>query len=147
MHLTFHFILRCSHTCAFILLIKFALSYCDNKRDPFYTALKVSITVSYTPPDQYPTYSTPNYRAASSVSLRCVVEGATGSVQYRWSSTCRSCFASSGYSSTISEHFLRSKDTGVHTCTVTDAIGNSGTYSEQMNIAGENTACNCHTMY
>ena len=66
-----------------------------------------------------------------------MVEGATGSVQYRWSSTCRSCFASSGSTSTISEPFLRSRDTGVHTCTVTDGVGNSGNDSEQMNITGE----------
>jgi hypothetical protein len=102
-----------------------------------YTALKTVITVSYTPPDQYPTYSPPHYRAASSVTLRCSAQGASGSVSYRWSSTCSSCFASSSTSSTISESMLRSRDAGVHTCTVTDSSGNSGSNITQMYIFGK----------
>ena len=100
------------------------------------TDLNVSISISYTPPDQYPDYSPPNYRAASSVTLTCVVSGTVGSVSYRWSSTCRSCFASSSSSSSISESMLRSHDAGVHTCTVTDGIGNRKNVSIQMNIVG-----------
>ena len=100
------------------------------------TDLSVSISISYTPPDQYPDYSPPNYRAASSVTLRCVVSGAAGNVSYRWSSTCRSCFASSSSSSSISEGMLRSRDAGVHTCTITDGIGNRKNVSIQMNIVG-----------
>ena len=102
-----------------------------------HTALKVTTEISYTPPDQYPDYEPPNYRAASSVSLRCVAVGATGSVSYRWSSTCSSCFASSSSSSSISESFLRSRDIGVHTCTATDSSGNTGSVSTEMNIVGK----------
>ena len=101
------------------------------------SVLKTVITVSYTPPDQYPTYSPPHYRAASSVTLSCSAQGASGSVSYRWSSTCSSCFASSSTSSTISENMLRSRDAGVHTCTVTDSSGNSGTNTTQMHIFGK----------
>ena len=100
------------------------------------TDLNVSISISYSPPDQYPDYSPPNYRAASTVTLTCVVSGAIGSISYRWSSTCRSCFASSSSSSSISEGMLRSRDVGVHTCTVIDGIGNRKNASIQMNIVG-----------
>ena len=100
-------------------------------------ALKTRITISYTPPDQYPDYAPPNYRAASSVTLHCTTEGASGSVSYRWSSTCRSCFASSATSASISESMLRSRDRGVHTCTVTDSVGNTGSNSTTMNIVGK----------
>ena len=98
--------------------------------------IKVSISISYTPPDQYPDYSPPNYRAASSVTLTCVVSGAAGSVAYRWSSTCRECFASKSSSSVVSENLLRSRDAGVHTCTVTDSLGNKANASTWMNIHG-----------
>ncbi len=100
-------------------------------------ALKVSIGVTYPSPDQYPHYSPPNFRAASPVTLRCMVEGASGSVEYRWSSTCSSCFASNSYSASISEQFLRSKDSGEHTCTIRDSAGNSGSYTQEMNIVGK----------
>ena len=99
--------------------------------------LKTAIHIDYTPPDQYPDYAPPNYRAASSVTLRCTTEGASGSVSYRWSSTCSSCFASSSSSSFVSENILRSRDRGVHTCTATDTIGNTGNSSIQMNIVGK----------
>ncbi len=92
----------------------------------FFIAIKVTIEISYISPDQYPDYAPPNYRAASSVTQRCVASGTTGHVTYRWSSTCGSCFASSSSSQTISETILRSRDAGVHTCSVTDSLGNTG---------------------
>ena len=74
-----------------------------------------------------------------------MVEGATGSVQYSWSSTCQTdCFTTGRSTSTISEPFLRSRDTGVHTCTATDSVGNSGNDSEYLNIVGEYNTCKCY---
>ena len=103
-----------------------------------YVDIRVTIEITYDSPDTYPTYSPPNYRTASSVSLRCVATGTTGSVTYRWSSTCRSdCFAYNSSLQTISEPFLRARDAGVHTCRVTDGAGNSGSNSTTMNIMGE----------
>ena len=102
----------------------------------FLLGLKTIIEIDYTPPDQYPDYAPPNYRAASSVTLRCRTEGASGSVRYRWSSTCSSCFASSSYSSSVSQSILKSRDSGTHTCTTTDSTGNTGSNSTQMNIVG-----------
>ena len=99
--------------------------------------LKTTIDIDYTPPDQYPDYAPPNYRAASSVTLRCRTEGASGSVSYRWSSTCNSCFASSSSSYSITESILRARDGGYHTCTATDSNGNTGSDRIQMNIVGE----------
>ena len=108
-----------------------------------YVAIRVTIEITYNSPDTYPTYSPPNYRTASSVSLRCVASGTTGVITFRWSSTCRSdCFAysasttTSSNSYTISETFLRARDAGVHTCTVTDSDGNSGSDATTMNIVG-----------
>ena len=108
----------------------------------FALAIRVTIEITYNSPDTYPTYSPPNYRTASSVSLRCVATGTTGSLTYRWSSTCRSdCFAYSSSSQTISEPFLRARDAGVHTCRVTDGGGNSGMENATMNIVGEYYGC------
>ena len=96
----------------------------------------MTIEITYNSPDTYPTYSPPNYRTASSVSLRCVTT--TDSVTYRWSSTCRSdCFAYNSSLQTISEPFLRARDAGVHTCTVTDGAGNNRSNATTMNIVGK----------
>ena len=101
------------------------------------TELKVSIQVSYTPPVG-DLLRPPDYRVATSVTLTCVVEGASGSVSYRWSSTCTSsdCFARSSTSSTLTESFLRYEDAGNHTCTVTDGYGNTGSSTTEMRIIG-----------
>ena len=101
------------------------------------SALKTTIHIDYIPPDQYPDYAPPNYRAASSVTLRCMTEGASGRVRYQWSSTCISCFASSSSSSTVTESILQYRDNGIHTCTATDGNRNTGSDSAHMNIVGE----------
>ena len=97
----------------------------------------MTIAISYTSPDQYPDYAPPNYRAASSATLTCVASGTTGHVTYRWSSTCGSCFASSSSSQTITKSILVSHDAGVHTCSVTDSLGNTGSDVTTMNIVGK----------
>ena len=105
------------------------------------------IEITYSPPDQYPDYSPPNYRAASSVTLRCIAIGTNNSFSYRWSSTCRSgCFAYSTTAQTISKNILTSRDAGVHTCTVTDGSGNIGTDSITMNIVGKLVSVSESTM-
>ena len=71
------------------------------------------------------------------MTLRCSTVGASSGVSYRWTSTCRSCFASNSYSSSISESILRSRDDGYHTCTATDGIGNTGSNGTRMNIVGK----------
>ena len=103
----------------------------------YYAGLEVIISISYTAPDEYPDYAPPNYRTASSVTLTCSVPGAVGYITYSWSSTCESCFASSGSGRTVSDTFLKANDAGNHTCTVSDAYGNTGNASIEMNIYGE----------
>ena len=110
--------------------------FCDD-----HAAIRVTIEITYSSPDVYPVYSPPNYRAASGpVTLRCVAAGTTGSVAYRWSSTCTSCFSSSSSSQSITNTFLRSRDAGTHTCSVTDGNGNTGMTNTTMNIVG-NALC------
>ncbi len=92
----------------------------------------VSIMIQYDPPVGE-TLRPPNYRAATSVSLRCEAEGATGSVSYQWSSTCSGCFVS-GTSQTVSCDRLGSSDAGEHSCLVTDLSGGAGKASTVMNI-------------
>ena len=102
----------------------------------FYIAIKVTIEITYSSPGTYPVYSPPNYRTASAVTLQCVASGYSGSISYHWTSTCSSCFASNSYSQTISDSWLRTGDAGVHTCSVTDGLGNTGSNSTTMSIVG-----------
>ena len=112
--------------------------HCDGF-NPHCVAIRVTIDIDYTSPSNCPHYSPPNYRTASSVTMRCVASGTTGSVRYRWSSTSiySSCFAYSSSSQTISKSHLISTDAGVHTCSVTDGVGNSGSNATTMRIVGE----------
>ncbi len=97
--------------------------------------LNVTVTIQYSPPAGV-TLTPPNYRAATSVSLRCDVVGTVGSVSYQWSSTCgSSCFVS-GSSQTVSRDKLWSYDAGYHTCVATDGAGNTGRANTTMKIIG-----------
>ena len=104
-----------------------------------HTALNVSIAINYSPPPDVH-FEPPYYRPATSVTLTCSVLGATGSVNYRWSSTSpcseNSCFASSSSSTSVSTTRLSWRDAGMHTCTVSDAGGNQGNATSEMNIEG-----------
>ena len=92
--------------------------------------------MTYNPPSDFTLPSPPYYRPATPVSFTCHAPDATGSVTYRWSSTCSSCFASSSTSQTISDSVLQSIDAGVHTCTVEDSNGNTGSNSTEMRLIG-----------
>ena len=101
------------------------------------SVLKVTIEVTYNPPFDFTLPSPPYYRPASSVSLTCLAHDATGSVSYRWSSTCISCFASNSTAQTVSETILNSDSAGVHTCTATDSDGNTGSNTTNMRLIGK----------
>ena len=100
------------------------------------SVLKVTIAVTYNSPSDFDLPSPPYYRPGTSVSLTCTAHHAVGSVSYRWSSTCSSCFASSSSSQTISDSILQSNDAGVHTCTVTDSNSNTGSNTTDMKLIG-----------
>ena len=93
-----------------------------------FLGLKTKVSIIYTPPEDYPDYdpAKSNYRAASTVTLNCTTEGESGTVSYRWSSTCKSCLARSYSRSELTEKILRTRDAGNHTCTATDSTGSRG---------------------
>jgi hypothetical protein len=77
-------------------------------------------------------------QASSSINLTCVVSGQSSPpLTYQWTSTCGgSCFVLSGMTSILAESALHSVDSGNHTCTVTDAVGNVGMATTQVIVAG-----------
>ena len=101
------------------------------------SVVKVTINVTYNPPSDFNLPSPPYYRPATSVTLTCLAHHPTGSVSYERSSTCSSCFASSSTSQSISDSLLQSNDAGIHTCTVTDSNGNTGSNGTEMRLIGK----------
>ena len=98
--------------------------------------MKVTIEVTYNPPSDFTLPSPPYYRPGTAVTLTCQAHDATGGVRYQWFSTCASCFASSSTAQSVSETILKSINAGVHTCTVTDGNGNTGSSSTEMKLIG-----------
>ena len=87
----------------------------------------------------------PNYRAGSSITLTCRVEGVTDGLTYLWSSTCtHNCFVRGMTTQNVTMHGLRSVDCGTHMCNVTDAVGRKGTATIVMNVTGKE---NCYFLY
>ena len=83
---------------------------------------------------------------ASSVELTCVVHGAAGHVSYSWSSTgSEDCFAQGIDNQSVSALILRPADSGSHTCTATDFVGQdcnrTTSASVEMNIVGKSCFC------
>ena len=99
--------------------------------------------MTYNPPFDFTLPSPPYYHPASSVTLTCRAHHASGSVSYRWSSTCSSCFASSNTAQSVSETILKSNSAGVHTCRVTDGGGNTGSNSTEMRLIGKLVGYTC----
>ena len=63
----------------------------------------------------------------------------TGAVTYEWTSTCSGiCFVlSQSTADTVSTQYLKAVDSGAHTCTVTDSVGNQGSASVDISTSGE----------
>ena len=101
-----------------------------------FAALNVSIEVDYIPPPDFTLPSPPYYRPASSVNLTCVAHDIIGSVQYRWTSTEARSFAHQKNGRRIFQKLLTAYDAGVHSCTATDAWGNTGTAMTEMSLFG-----------
>ena len=96
----------------------------------------MNIVVSYNPPPGI--VLGPNeYRAASGlVNITCIALGGSGTVSFRWSSTCRNCTFQSSTSKKIIRWATHSGDIGTHTCTATDGVGNSGRGNITFNVTG-----------
>ena len=111
---------------------KFIFSYSSSA-----SKLAVTIDVSYTKPSDF-FMDPPNYRAGSSITLTCRVEGVTYGLTYSWSSTCtHNCFVRGMTTQSVTRHGLRSMDSGTHTCNAADVWGHSGTATIVMNITGK----------
>ena len=97
----------------------------------------MKIQISYDPPFDFNLPNPPYYRPASSVALTCVAENAIEPLQYSWSSTCSSCVFSDNSSNHISINILKSTDAGIHTCTVIDGAGSTGSAMTEMKLIGK----------
>ena len=91
----------------------------------------LTVEVIISPPEE-------TKQASSSVNLTCTVSGSyTAPLSYQWTSTCTgNCFVLQATDSSLTKLSLHSVDAGNHTCTVTDALGNSGSSTIQIRING-----------
>ena len=62
-----------------------------------------------------------------------------GPVVYEWTSTCSGeCFVlRQPGAATVSTQYLKAVDSGKHTCTVTDSVGNQGSASVNVSATGK----------
>ena len=100
-----------------------------------WSVLNVTIGVDFTGDALQPS----NYRPGSSLRLTCQVEGVTGYLRYRWTTTCTSsrCFVNNWNTDrSVSENILSYVDAGNHTCTVTDGQGNTGISTVNVSVKG-----------
>lgn len=82
----------------------------------------------------------PSYRAASPLTLSCQVRNVDNTVGffYEWTSNCPGiCFTKQKYSANVSSQYLHSYDSGVHTCTVYDNLGYTGSANITVNVVGK----------
>jgi hypothetical protein len=99
-------------------------------------SLSVEVLVDYEVPCDYEYPSPPYYRPCTPISLRCEARGASGRVNYRWSSTNSASFVSGGTNMTVSTDMLTYLDGGLHTCCAHDAQGNRGCDRVEMVVKG-----------
>ncbi len=99
--------------------------------------LQVSVDVNYSAPGGF-FLKPPYYRAASSLTLTCKVEGLQGALTYNWTSDCTGgCFTQGRTTQSVEKLALQSTDSGFHTCTVTDPGGCTGNATIEVKVVGE----------
>ena len=105
------FFLYCSHSVVRIYMYTLLL---------LLEHLTVSISVDYSPPNDF-NGSLKEYRAASGpVTVTCTATGpGTGAASCQWSSTCRNCPFRTATTCSIKRAAVHSGDTGTHTCVAT----------------------------
>ena len=104
-----------------------------------FSAVSVDVWVTYKAPPDFKLSSPPYYRPASSVSLMCVVNGASGSVRYEWSFPSSVPYYSE---SSIMSLSLTAQNAGHYSCTVTDEDGSALSASTEIILVGKCT-CSC----
>ena len=76
------------------------------------------------------------YPAGLSVTLTCNAEEGYQQPSYLWNSTCNNCLVHGQTTKSVILPILHSRDTGSHTCMVTDYIGHTGSATIEMRITG-----------
>ena len=87
----------------------------------------------------------PQYAAASSLSLTCIVLGVDGEpleegISYQWTSTCAGseCMVTGQESlKTLSARYLSAADAGVYTCEAVDLAGCTGSSDITVEVTGK----------
>ena len=80
----------------------------------------------------------PDYVPGSTVQLMCSAEGPFDIISTVWNSTCTGgCFVLQQMSQPlVTKDILHSIDSGNHTCTITDDVGNYGSATIEVQVAG-----------
>ena len=101
---------------------------------PFYpTVFPVIVSIV----DVYNSNGGPEYKAGSAITLSCTASNTFPPVNYHWTSTCPDCFVLDQSSNdTIAKDILHSRDSGNHTCSVTDDVGNTGNATFNLHVYG-----------
>lgn len=77
------------------------------------------------------------YKAGTSVTLTCAVEGAYPPLTYQWSSDCTYCFTYDQTSSAVTTQAIHGGDSGVHSCAVNDYVGHTGSSNISIQVVGK----------
>ena len=78
-----------------------------------------------------------DYPPGSTLVLNCSVSNPFGPEMYLWSSSCTgNCFIQGQTESVVEKNILHSIDSGNHTCTVTDDVGNAGSATYEVRVTG-----------
>ena len=101
------------------------------------TDVTVKIEVNYTAPSTFDR-EPPHYRAGVPFSLNCT-SSIDGRGFYHWTSDCstNNCFVKDELKQYVSTDFLRSTDSGIHTCTVEGSKEESGSASITVHVVGK----------
>ena len=80
----------------------------------------------------------PIYTLGSTLMLMCSVDGRYGPVNISWTSTCTGvCFVVQQSSQVlITKSVIHSVDSGNHTCTAVDDVGNTGSSTVEIRVEG-----------
>ena len=86
-------------------------------------------------------------QVGTSLQLTCQVGNTPtppiGAVVHEWTSTCSGgCFVlGQSRAATVGTQYLKAVDSGTHTCTVTDSVGNRGSASVSIATTGKGVWC------
>ena len=88
----------------------------------------------------------PVYAPGSFIQLMCSVDGPFPIAVTRWNSTCTgNCFVlQQSAQQSIMKDILHAADSGNHTCTVVDDVGNTGSATMEIIVSGKCSSLQVH---